>query len=405
MQTGLQVCLNEPPAVMRGARLGLLLNQASVDAKYRYACDLIDASFPGQLVSLFSPQHGLWCQQQANMIESDDDVYRPLNLPIHSLYSETRRPTNQWLSEIDCLVIDLQDVGTRVYTFIWTLLECLRACADRGVSVVVLDRPNPLGGAVVEGPLLSADHLSFVGGTPMPMRHGMTIGEIALWLNACAGSSDCPSNGQGDQASGEIGADLTVVPMQGWNREDLFAATGLPWVAPSPNMPTLATALVYPGQVLLEGVNLSEGRGTTQPFEICGAPGLGSDEFADRISQHDHPGVVLQPIRFRPTFDKWVDQDCHGVAIRIEDAGAVRSFRLTLSIIDAAIQIAPDEFRWLDPPYEYEYEKPPIDILYGSSQLREQLRPGSPLSTGQLNNLSVVNAEAWFQSIAEFLIY
>ena len=397
IRTGLEVCLNDPPEAMRNARLGLLMNQASVDAKYQYACDRINTAFPGQLVSLFSPQHGLWCQQQANMIPSPDDAYRPLGLPIHSLYCETRRPTEEALSAIDCLVIDLQDVGTRVYTFIWTLLECLRACAQNGISVVVLDRPNPLGGVVVEGPMLSTDHLSFVGGHPMPMRHAMTIGEIALWLNATADSDDRDGDG--------IGARLTVVPMQGWNRSDLFASTGLPWVAPSPNMPTQDTTLVYPGQVLLEGTNLSEGRGTTQPFQICGAPYFGSHEFAQQVNRHEHPGAILQLLQFLPAFDKWSGQNCHGLAIRVVDANTFRSFRLTLSIIDAAIQLAPNDFRWLDPPYEYEYQKPPIDILYGSADIRQRLCPGSPLSTDELNQFSTADSEAWLQNTSEFVLY
>lgn len=387
---------------MQGARLALLMNQASVDADYRYACDRIDAAFPGQLVALFSPQHGFWCQQQANMIESDDDVYRRLGLPIHSLYSETRRPTDESLSGVDCFVIDLQDVGTRVYTFIWTLLECLRACAKHRIPVVVLDRPNPLGGLVVEGPLVAADHLSFVGGHPMPMRHAMTIGEIAWWLNATAASDHGGTPGIGTPG---IGADLTVVPMAGWHRSTDQRTTGLPWVAPSPNMPTLDTTMVYPGQVLLEGTNLSEGRGTTQPFEICGAPYFNSDAFAQEIMRHQHPGVTLQPLQFRPTFEKWANQNCHGVAIRVTDLHAFRSFRLTLAIIDAALQLAPDHFCWIDPPYEYEFDKPPIDILYGSNRLRERLRPGSPLSTAELESLSEVDAESWFDEVTDFLLY
>ena len=354
VRTGLENCLDSPPPEMRDARLGLLMNQASVDHQFRYACDLFAERFPGQLKCLFSPQHGLWGEQQANMIESPDTRYCALDLPVYSLYSETRRPTHAILHDIDCLVIDLQDVGTRVYTFIWTMLECLRACAENDVRVVVLDRPNPLSGAVVEGPLLESEFRSFVGGSEIPLRHGLTIGELARLFNA----------------EERIGAELTVVSMSAWDRGMLFPDTGLPWVAPSPNMPRFQAAVLYPGQVLLEGTNLSEGRGTTMPFECVGAPYLNAESLVDLLRPQDHPGVALQPIRFRPTFDKWKDERCDGIAIHVLEAQAVRSVALTLSIIDAALQLAPQNFEWLPPPYEYEFEKPPIDILYGSPDLR-----------------------------------
>lgn len=223
------------------------MNQASVNHDFRYACDLLDQRFPGQLRVLLSPQHGFWGEQQANMVESAHTQYAPLNLPVFSLYAESRRPTDIMLTDIDCLVIDLQDVGTRVYTFIWTMLECLRGCAQNNVRVVVLDRPNPLGGEVVEGPVLDNSFRSFVGGSEIPLRHGLTIGELAQLLNT----------------EEHIDAELTVVPMSGWDRSMLFPQTGLSWVPPSPNMPRWQTALLYPGQVLLEGTSLSEGRGTT----------------------------------------------------------------------------------------------------------------------------------------------
>jgi uncharacterized protein YbbC (DUF1343 family) len=363
--TGLDNCLASPPSEIHGARIGLLMNQASVDHKFRYACDLIAERFPGQLKCLFSPQHGIWGEQQANMIESPDTRYAPLDLPVHSLYSETRRPTDTMLQDIDCLVIDLQDVGTRVYTFIWTMLECLRACAANGIRVVVLDRPNPLGGEVVEGPLLEPNYRSFVGGSEIPLRHGLTIGELAQLFNA----------------EERIGAELSVVSMSGWKRRMLFSKTGLPWVAPSPNMPRFQTAALYPGQVLLEGTNLSEGRGTTMPFEVVGAPYLNAESLCTMLGRQEHPGIGLQPIRFRPTFDKWKDETCEGIAIHVLDAQAVRSASLTLSIIEAALQLAPQHFAWLSPPYEYEYEKPPIDILYGSSDLRQQQQTEKPFDT------------------------
>ncbi len=389
IKTGLERFIEAPPTELNKARLGLLMNQASIDPQYNYACDRIAERFPGQLVALFSPQHGFWGEEQANMIESDHSFYGPLNIPVHSLYSETRRPTKEMLTEIDFLIVDLQDVGTRVYTFIWTLLECMKACAEHGVHVLVLDRPNPLGGEIAEGPMLQSDFVSFVGGAEIPLRHGLTIGEFAKWMNK----------------SKAINAELTIVPMQGWQRSMFFQETALPWAVPSPNMPRLETAIVYPGQVLLEGTNLSEGRGTTQPFELCGAPWLNAEEFCKDVSRIEHPGIVLRPIRFRPTFDKWKDQACEGVSIHVTDAQAVRSVKLTVSIIESARQLAPKDFQWLAPPYEYETVLPPIDILFGNSDLRAELKSAKRLDEPELSNLVELDTAAWWNSVSEILLY
>ncbi len=393
VEIGLEQCLARPPDLLsQGQRFGLLMNQASVDWQGRYACDLLAERFGQQLVCLLSPQHGLWGEQQANMIESADDRYPPLGLPVYSLYSETRRPTPKMLAGIDVLVIDLQDVGTRVYTFIWTLLQCLYACVEAGVGVVVLDRPNPIGGKEIGGPLLDPNYRSFVGDAVIPMRHGLTIGEIAKLLNAEL----------------QIGAALEVVAMARWQRAMLYSETGRRWIAPSPNMPRLETALCYPGQVLLEGVNISEGRGTTVPFEVFGAPFL--DPWAlVRFVNETHPdaawGCSLRPVRFKPAFDKHVGQSCGGVAIQIHDAQRFDSFKLTVALLDAARTHAPAEFAWLPPPYEYEYIKPPIDILYGSSALRERFATPRKLSATELAELSAVDAATWWSRVAPHLLY
>ena len=391
VQTGLDVCLAAPPPQFRNARLGLLMNQASIGAGFRYACDSMAERFPGQLRTLFAPQHGFWGEQQANMIESPHTQYAPLDLPVYSLYSETRRPDRRMLSEIDVLVIDLQDVGTRVYTFLWTMLECLRACAECEVSVVILDRPNPLGGDVVEGPLLSPEFRSFVGGFEIPLRHGLTTGELALMLNFRE----------------RIDAELNVVRMSGWDRSMLFPETGLPWIQPSPNMPRWQTAVLYPGQVLLEGTNLSEGRGTTIPFEVVGAPYLDPEQFLAAINRTHHPGVGLQPFRFRPTFDKWAHETCGGVAIHVTDAQQVRSVRLTTAIIAAAAELAPKHFQWLQPPYEYEFHKPPIDILFGNDGLRTSLAETArtPFDATWLDSILAFDDKTWLATRAPFLLY
>lgn len=387
IRIGLELLHECTPGVLRNRRLGLLMNQASVDSQMRYSCDVIAAAFPGQLQRLFSPQHGFWGEQQANMIESGDQWYEPLELPVHSLYSTTRRPSQEQLSDIDVLLIDLQDVGTRVYTFIWTVVECLRACAETGVAVVILDRPNPLGGRISEGPNVTAGFESFVGGAAIPMRHGLTLGELANLLNRELG----------------IDATLSVLPMRGWKRTMLWKDLDLHWVPPSPNMPRWETALVYPGQVLLEGTTLSEGRGTTRPFEFCGAPGIVPERLSAELSRRTTDGLVLQSVRFRPTFDKWKHEICGGISLHIQDAAAVRSFRFTVSLLAAVSQPGTDLLQFTSPPYEYEYVRPPIDILYGSSELRDALSRPEGLTGEMVEELCRHDRDAWAHRIAAYL--
>ena len=304
--------------------------------------------------------------------------------PIYSLYSETRRPTAEMLVGLDCLVIDLQDVGTRVYTYIWTMLECLHQCAAQRLPVVILDRPNPIGGRVVEGPFLGESFRSFVGGATIPMRHGLTIGELARWF----------------QRELTIKVDLEVIPMRGWNPEDHFDDLGQHWLPPSPNLPTVVSALVYPGQVLLEGTNLSEGRGTTTPFEVIGAPFLDAEALIDRLDLPGLEGVTLLPTCFRPTFDKWQGELCSGVSMIVTDRQRFRPFAATIAMLSVIKQHWPERLGWLPPPYEYETEKPPIDILYGSSVLRETLGAVEKIET-----LTEVDVDAWTERTAAARLY
>lgn len=384
-QTGLMRCSRELPKSLQSGTVGMLLNQASVDDRFHLACDVLSKQLGSRLTKLFSPQHGLWCEEQANMIESADNVYDRLGLPVFSLYSETRRPTAEMLSDLDCFVIDLQDVGTRVYTFIWTMLECLHACAEAGISVVILDRPNPLGGLVFEGPILDAELKSFVGNAEIPMRHGLTIGELAsLFVTELT-----------------IDVELHVVSMSQWPRDALGIPSPANWVPPSPNMPRLETAVVYPGQVMLEGTNLSEGRGTTTPFEVVGAPFLSGQDLEAALSRFRLPGVQLRATRFRPTFDKWTGQVCEGIRIQVTDPRAVRSFELTIRLLQVIRQLAGDQLEWLPPPYEYEYVRPPIDILYGSARLREALDGESSVPVDRL----IACDDAWRERIDGCLLY
>ena len=288
IQIGIEQLCRSGAERLKGKRLGLLANQASTDKHFNHGRDLLLAAFPGQLTCLFSPQHGFFSEKQDNMIESDHGVDQVSGLPVYSLYGETRKPYPSMFADIDVLLVDLIDVGTRVYTFIWTVVHCLEVAAETGITVMILDRPNPIGGHLVEGNLLRAECASFVGRCAIPMRHGLTLGELALLCNREL----------------EIGADLQVVRMNGWTRRMFFPATGYPWVFPSPNMPSFATALVYPGQVLWEGTNISEARGTTLPFELFGAPFLEHGAVLDALRATELPGCHLRPLRFEPSSDR-----------------------------------------------------------------------------------------------------
>ena len=342
---------------LSGQRVGLVANPASVDATFRHVSETV-AALPGvTLAALFGPQHGFRSDLQDNMVETDHVRHPVFDVPIYSLYGETREPTGAMLSGLDLLVIDLQDVGTRVYTYIHTMTNCLRGCAAHGVPVVVCDRPNPVGGMGVEGAVLQPGFESFVGLFPIPLRHGLTIGELARLCNETFG----------------LHATLEVLPLEGWRREMFQDDTGLPWVLPSPNLPTLDSAIVYPGMVLLEGTNLSEGRGTTRPFELAGAPWLDAHRLAEALNDLPLPGVHFRPAEFQPTFQKHAGQTCGGCQLHVTDRTIFRPILTAVALLQVCRVQAPDRFKWRQPPYEYETLIPPVDILYGSDQLRRQL--------------------------------
>jgi uncharacterized protein YbbC (DUF1343 family) len=347
---------------LRGSRVGIVCNHASVDRGFLHIVDRLAAADDIRLAAIFGPQHGFRSDVQDNMIETPhrDDPGR--RVPIYSLYSETRQPTADMLRGLDVLVIDLQDIGARIYTYIYTMANCLRACAQHAVPVIVCDRPNPINGVAIEGELLAPGYESFVGQFPIPMRHGMTIAELARLFN--------------DHF--RIGAALEVVKMAGWQRDMFADETGLPWVMPSPNMPTLDTALVYPGTVLFEGVMLSEGRGTTRPFELVGAPGIEAERFAREMNALGLPGAVFRPAVFEPTFQKFAKQPCGGCQIHVTDRRRFRPVLTGAALIAMFRRFDPASFAWRQPPYEYEHDKLPIEILAGSPRLREQIESDLP---------------------------
>ena len=346
---------------LKGARVGVVCNHASLDRGYLHIVDRLASAPDVTLAAIFGPQHGFRSDVQDNMIETPhvDDLTR--RVPLYSLYSETREPTAAMLAGLDVLMIDLQDIGARIYTYIYTMANCLRACAKHRVPVIVCDRPNPLGGAEVEGALLVAGFESFVGQFPIPMRHGMTIGELAKLFNEHFG----------------LGASLEVVKMEGWQREMYADATDLPWVMPSPNIPTLETAIVYPGTVLFEGILISEGRGTTRPFELIGAPWIEAESFARRMNAIGLPGVHFRPAVFEPTFQKHAKQTCGGCQIHVIDRRQFRPVLVGVALIAMFHAVDPARFAWRQPPYEYEHDKMPIDILAGSETLRHQIEAGT----------------------------
>jgi uncharacterized protein YbbC (DUF1343 family) len=350
---------------LKKRRVGIVSNPASVNAEFQHIVALLARTPDVRLAAIFGPQHGYRADVQDNMIETahaDDAVRR---VPVYSLYSETREPTAEMLKDVDVLVVDLQDVGARIYTFIYTMANCLRAAKKHGVPAVVCDRPNPVAGVKIGGPMLRPGYESFVGQFPIPLRHGMTIGELARFFNDGCG----------------IGADLTVIPLEGWKRSMHFDETGLPWVMPSPNMPTLDTAIVYSGTVLFEGTNISEGRGTTRPFELIGAPWVDPEQLADKLAAYRLPGVYFRPAIFEPTFQKHAKTSCGGCQIHVLDRNAFKAVESAVAILTEVRAQNVARFQWRQPPYEYEEVKLPFDILAGSCVLRQQVEAGLPVRT------------------------
>jgi uncharacterized protein YbbC (DUF1343 family) len=377
MKLGLEGILESRLDVLDGARVGLIVNPASINPRFEHAADLFHQHPRIKLTALFGPQHGIRGETQDNMIEWQTFRDKRTGLPAVSLYGETRRPTPEMLADVDVLVFDIQDVGTRVYTFIHTMALAMEAARECGKRFIVLDRPNPVNGVQIEGNILEPAFSSFVGMFPIPMRHGMTIGELALMFNQEFG----------------IDCDLEVVKMEGWRRPMWYEDTGLPWVMPSPNMPTVDTAVVYPGSVLLEGTNVSEGRGTTRPFEIIGAPFIDPYELIDELKTDNVPGVVFRPLHFQPTFHKFASELCGGVQLHVIDRKTFKPVISGVAIISAIRRLYPDRFEWRKPPYEYVYDKLPFDVINGSSRLREQIEAGTPVAEIE---------ESWRESLNDF---
>jgi uncharacterized protein YbbC (DUF1343 family) len=369
VKLGLEKILNQRLDTLKNLRVGLICNQASVNHQFQHAADLFEENRGINLVKLFGPQHGIRGDVQDNMIETSHTIDRTTGLPIYSLYSETREPTEEMLSGLDALVFDLQDVGSRVYTFIYTMANSMIACAKFGKKMLVLDRPNPIGSIAVEGNTLEKGHESFVGQYPIPMRHGLTVGELAKLFNSEFG----------------INCELEVITMDGLDRIDFYDETDAPWVMPSPNIPTVDTTVVFPATVFFEGTQVSEGRGTTRPFEIVGAPYIDAKEYADALTSLELSGVYFRPINFLPTFQKHMGKTCGGVFLHILDRKAFEPVITGLAMVKTAVDLYPAEFKWKNTPYEYVFDRNPFDVIAGTEKTRNMIEKGSSVKDIKLS--------------------
>ncbi|MCG8421967.1 MAG: DUF1343 domain-containing protein [Proteobacteria bacterium] len=380
VQTGLErILAGEQMPALHGKRIGLLANHTAVDSHFRHAIDLFASDPHIDLRVLFGPEHGLRGDAQ-DMIAVASDRDRRTGLPVVSLYGSDEvslSPRQEHLADLDAVVYDIQDVGARYYTFLWTMVLAMRACARAGVGFVVLDRPNPVAGEAIEGGPIAPGYQSFVGLCSVPNRHGMTAAEMARWV--CARES--------------LDVDLTVVAMAGWKRSMYYEDTGLAWVMPSPNMPTRDTALVYPGMCLVEGTELSEGRGTTRPFELAGAPFVDSEVLAGLLEKEELPGVRFRPHTFTPMFQKHAGRQCGGVQIHVTEPRRFRPYRTGVAFLRAVNQRWPEAFAWRERAYEFVADVPAIDLLAGSPSLRGGIESGATVDE---------LAAAWTEFEAEF---
>jgi uncharacterized protein YbbC (DUF1343 family) len=368
VKTGLDVMVADGFAPLLGLRVGVVTHPAAVDSTLRHVIELLAGSEKVKLSAIFGPEHGLLGQAQDLISVSAAESNKGHAVRVHTLYGATAaslRPTAEQLKGLDALVIDMQDIGSRYYTFQATMRYCLQEALPRGLRVMVLDRPNPLGGEAVEGPALRKGYESFVGAHDVAIRHGLTMGELAMLYQHELGLDDF---------------DLRVVPCEGWKRTDTWDDTGLPWVLPSPNMPTPDTALVYPGQCLIEGTNLSEGRGTTRPFEICGAPWLDAAKLAQHMNAQKPAGVKFRPVWFRPTFQKFAGTDCGGVQLHVTDRAAFQPVRTSLALLAAIREMSGDKFAWRTEVYEFVKDPIAIDLLLGSDRERKHIEAKKPVT-------------------------
>ncbi|WP_432357280.1 exo-beta-N-acetylmuramidase NamZ family protein [Sporosarcina sp. UB5] len=356
VKLGVDVFFERNLSYLRGKRIGLLTNQTGANATLTSTIRLFHEHPELQLTALFAPEHGLL----TNVKEGEkftDAVHRSTGIPVYSLYGKTKKPTDEMMGQVDIVVFDIQDIGARYYTYIYTMAYMMEACARTGKRMIVLDRPNPIGGETVEGNLVDPDYTSFVGLYPIPNRHGMTVGELAAYFNEAF----------------RIGCELEVVGIEGWKRNSFYTDNGLPWIPPSPNTTSLDMMLLYPGMCLVEGTNLSEGRGTTQPFEVIGAPFIDGEKLQDNVNALGLKGIRARALAFTPTYQKYKGQLCEGVQLHITDRRAFRPVESVAQVLAVIASMYADKIEFL----EYENLRHPMfDLLAGNDMLRHGLLKG-----------------------------
>ncbi len=384
---GVEILLDEKIDLIKGQRVGLVCNQASVLPNLAHVADVFGERNDFELTTLFGPQHGIRGDVQDNMIETPHTIDERTGVPVYSLYSETREPTKEMLDDLDTIVFDMQDVGCRIYTFVYTMANCMRAAKKFGKNVIVCDRPNPINGVAVEGNVTETEFTSFVGQFEIPTRHGMTCGELAKLFNEHFG----------------IGCELEVVAMEGWRREMWFEETRLPWVLPSPNIPTVDTCVVFPATVHVEGTELSEGRGTTKVFELNGAPFIDPYAWVAQLQKYDFAGVAFRHAFFRPTFQKWADQTCGGLQIHIIDRDAFKPVIVGIAMIKTAYDLYTDKFEWKRDAYEYVFDKNPFDVVSGTDKIRKAIEAG--VSLKQIEDGWAKESKEFGELRKKFLLY
>lgn len=370
VRLGLERLLTDDRALLRGRRVGLICNASTITSGVEHGADLFAAATDFRLTRLFGPEHGVRGDAQDMIPVEGESIDRLTGIPVHSLYGKEERslwPTEESLAGLDVLVFDVQDVGARYYTFAYTMAHAMEVAGRLGLPVVVCDRPNPIGGLLVQGNVVRDGFRSFVGRYPLANRHGLTVGELAHWFRDTQG----------------ISCEVHVVPMDGWRRGMSFSDTGLPWVLPSPNMPTPDTALVYPGQCFFEGTTWSEGRGHTRPFEVVGAPNVDGAAWAKRsaaiLRGAGCEGAVLRPLVFRPTFHKHAGLPCGGVQIHVTDPRLFDPVATSIALLLSAHELWPADFGWRTERYEYVDHPIAIDLLAGDDVLRREVEEGQPL--------------------------
>jgi uncharacterized protein YbbC (DUF1343 family) len=392
ISTGLEelILVKKNQDLIKGS-IGLLCHSASIDSKYQLGVLPLKKIFKKRLKKLFGPQHGFVTDVQDNMVETKNFHHPYLDLPIFSLYGETRSPNEEMLEGLDTILVDLQDVGTRVYTYISTLSLLMKECEKRKIEVIILDRPNPVGGTIIEGNILEEEFTSFVGLHPIPMRHGLTMGEVGKYF----------------QKYFYPNCKLKVIPMKGWKRSMFFKDTGLPWVNPSPNLPTMEGSLTYVGTVLFEGTNISEGRGTTRSLEIFGHPKIEPwslhEEIKKDLKKYKLGGFVLRPLIFKPTFQKFSQETCGGFQIHITDFQKFRPWLLGQYLVKKLRTHLGEDFKWNTSPYEYEDKKLAIDLINGSNKIREWVE--SKNGFNQLLDLEQEGRSKYLRQRDSILIY